>query len=160
MRMLRTVLLDRDYSLRSVKEEDATKKPEDVKSHDKKLTLEATATLIGSVKDLGIVIDIAQTTSSLMEYAKKSDPLRHVKTFAQTQILTATEMSYLIALGIPALNTTQILSGVAIMTQKNSNHSRCAVSVVCLPVIESLAVELLYALMIQPALMNSVYLPT
>ena len=57
MRMLRTVLLDRDYSLRSVKEEDATKKPEDVKSHDKKPTLETSVTLIGSVKNLGIVID-------------------------------------------------------------------------------------------------------
>ena len=137
--------------MRSVKEEDATKKLEDVKSRDKKLTLEATATLIGSVKDLGIVIDIAQTTSSLMEYAKRTDPLRHVKTFAQTQILTETEMSYLIASGIPALNTMGILSGVAIMTQRNSNHSRCVVPVVPLLVIESLAVELLYAPMIQPA---------
>ena len=51
------VLLDKDFLLRRVKEEDATKKPEDVKSHDKKPTLETSVTLIGSVKNLGIVID-------------------------------------------------------------------------------------------------------
>jgi hypothetical protein len=149
--MLQTVLLDRDYSLRSVKEEDATKKLENVKSHDKKPTLEATATLVGSVKDLGIVIDIVQSTKSSMENAKNLDPLRHVMTFAQTQILTAKEMSYLINLGFPALYTSLTLFGVAILTQRNSNHSRCVVPVVPLLVIESLAVELLYAPMIQPA---------
>lgn len=151
MRIPETVLLDLLFSLRSVKEEDATKKLKNVKSHDKKPTLEATATLIGSVKDLGIVIDIVQSTKSSMEYAKNLDPLRHVMTFAQTQILTAKEMSYLMKMGIPALHTSITLFGVAFMTQRNSNHSRCVVPVVPLLVIESLAVELLYAPMIQPA---------
>ena len=73
------VLQDKDFSLRRVKEEDATKKPEDVKSHEKKLTLETSVTLIGSVRDLGIAIDIVHSTPNLMEYAKKLvDPLRHV----------------------------------------------------------------------------------
>jgi hypothetical protein len=86
-----------------------------------------------------------------MEYAKKFDPLRHVPTYSQTQNFTAKEMSYLMKMGIPALHTSITLFGVAFMTQRNSNHSRCVVPVVPLLVIESLAVELLYAPMIQPA---------
>ena len=55
-KIMEIVLLGKDFSLRRVKEEDATKKPEDVKLHDKKPTLAATATRIGSVDYLGIVI--------------------------------------------------------------------------------------------------------
>ena len=158
---MQIVLLGKDFSLRRVKEEDATKKPEDVKSHEKKLTLETSVTLIGSVRDLGIAIDIVHSTPNLMEYAKKLvDPLRHVTTFAQTPILIAKEMNYLIHLEMAALNTIRTLVGVATMTQRNSSHSRCAVSVVALLVIESLAVGHLCAPMIQPALMNNVYLST
>ena len=54
---MKIVLLVTGISLRKVKVEDATEKPEDVKLHDKKPTLEATATWIGSVDYLGIVID-------------------------------------------------------------------------------------------------------
>ena len=96
-----------------------------------------------------------------MEYAQKLvDPLRDVMTFAQTPISIATEMNYLIHLEMAALNTIGPPSGVATMTQRNSSHSRCAVSVVALLVIESLAVGQLCAPMIQPALMNNVYLST
>ena len=96
-----------------------------------------------------------------MEYAQKLvDPLRHVMTFAQTPISIATEMNYLMNLEMAALNTIGTPVGVATMTQRNSSHSRCAVSVVALLVIESLAVGQLCAPMIQPALMNNVYLST
>ena len=61
-------------------------------------------------------------------------------------------------LEIPALNTMRILIGVSFMTQRNSSHARCAVRVEA--VIESLAVEQIYAPMIQLALNKNVYLST
>ena len=68
---MKIVLLITSISLRKIKEEDATKKPEDVKLHDKKPTLETSATIIGNVKNLGIVIDfvMASRGSISMEYA-------------------------------------------------------------------------------------------
>ena len=68
---LKIVLLITTFSLRKVKEEDAAKKLEDVKLHDKKPTLETSATTIGNVKNLGIVIDfvMASRGSVSMEYA-------------------------------------------------------------------------------------------
>ena len=72
-------------------------------------------------------------------------------------------MSYLINMDLPALFIMSNLFGVAMMAlidQRNSTHSRCAVRVVALLVIESLAVEHLYAPRKQLALKNCVYLST
>ena len=67
-------------------------------------------------------------------------------------------MSYLINLEIPALNTMRTVIGVSFMTQRNSFHARCAVRVEA--VIESLAVEHIYAPILQLAMNKNVYLST
>ena len=58
----------------------------------KKFSLEATATLTGSVKGHGTAIESVQTTTDSMVNAKNLDLLTHAKTPAQIPISISTEM--------------------------------------------------------------------